>query len=55
MTRNDIKVLIRSYLGEIEVPDELLEEFEGFWENAYSGGFDEGRVVGYEEAEEEIV
>ena len=38
----NIAVLLRSYLGEVDVVDDLVDEIEGFLESAYCNGFDEG-------------
>lgn len=47
MTTDQIRVLIGSYLG-IEVPDALVEEIEGFYENVFNEGYSEG----YKDAED---
>jgi len=42
MTDLDIEILIKSYLGDQEVPKELIEEFRGFWTDAYDEGYNDG-------------
>ena len=42
MTPTEIKVLLVSYLDDVEVPDELIEEFLGHLERAFMEGYAEG-------------
>lgn len=54
MTTNEIDVLLRSFLGEIEIPKELVEQILAVWEEAwdqgYLDGFDKGYDTGYDDA-----
>lgn len=48
MTRQQLKVVINSYLEKHDVSEELLEEIEGFLQIAFEEGYSEG----YKDAED---
>lgn len=48
ITRNDIKVLFKTYLGK-DANEELLDEVEGFILESYEIGYNTGHAEGYEQ------
>ena len=53
MTDLAIIVLIKSYVGDVEVPQALVDELWGYWQDAYNDGYREGYDVAYYETSEE--
>jgi hypothetical protein len=53
MQTHNVKVLLKSYLGDIKIPDDLVMELEAYMESSYSDGFDLGYDDGYRECQEE--
>jgi len=49
ITRNDIKVLFKTYLGK-DANEGLLDEVEGFIQESYEIGYNTGYAVGLGEA-----
>ena len=54
MTENEVSVLLKSYLGDIEIPEELVDQILGYyeesWDQGYIDGFDKGYDTGYDDA-----
>ena len=54
MNSPDVKILLRSYLGDTDVNEDLVDEIEGFLESSYCQGFDAGYDTRVQEEEEGV-